>query len=190
MKKTRLNESHRNELKSLARKLVIASVDRTEVDSAHGIAMRLVRQAIEKVLPQNDMRILEKYEMAHDQNTIYVVGENSNVFYKHFEFADGEAPISISGRRFLVNEKTQEAIVNYEKVFADYNDEIRRRRDDYHVLISTSRYFEDLVEIWPEAASISLAPPVPTIYSPDLIQRIKDDVARRQMTGVTVADPV
>jgi hypothetical protein len=177
--KTRLNTHARHCLMDLARSLIrCPDTDKREAE-AFDIAAVLVRNEVENVFPPKDMKILEKYGQAGIDDCIRITGQGINMTL--FRFKDGTGPLSISCKTFLVSDETAAAVIRWENALKDHQEAIKAKVEDYRALVNSSRYFEDVTDIWPEAESVrdEIGTNALTVISPDLIKRIKADVGTR-----------
>lgn len=183
MAKLRLNSRHRDDLNSLARKLVACPAEKGDVDAAYTIAAHLVRRMVEAVLPPADMRILQKYECAQvDDCTRITLTAGGMV---QFVFNEGTGPLSTNCRTFLADEATTHAVTTYKTAKEKHKEALKAKLNDYNALIYSARYFEDVAEVWPEAEQLrdNFDCKEVSVVTGDVIARIQQDMATRAATA-------
>lgn len=177
--KTRLNSYSRDSLMALAKSVIKCPAEEISLAAAYAKAATLVRAAVEAQLPPKDMKVLLKYGKAEVDDCIKVSGAGS--YYSWFHFEKGLGPLSLGCRTFLVDGDTTAAVIAWEKAKESRDDAIRTKINDYQALIQASRYFEDVLEIWPEAEKLRGDIGLNTVstISLDVLDRIKADISTR-----------
>lgn len=182
MAKIRLNGAYRDKLNSLAQKLVSCPAEKGTMEAAYTIAAHLVRQMVEAVLPRADMLILQKYDRAQVDDCIRTTLTAGGMV--QFNFDKGTGPLSPGCRTFLADEATTHALTAYRTANGKYHETLQAKLSDYNAVIYTARYFEDVVEIWPEAEQLrsSFGTFAVSMVTGDVIARIRQDMATRAET--------
>ena len=154
MAKNRLLMRHKNMLNRFAKQNVTAPKEAAKRARAYERAAKLVRADVEKKYPPADMEMLVKYSVAKPDTCIN--GGSPTGQFIAFEFENtADAPMVpnryCSTRSIPFTKATVEAIEKYD--LAKTEDESAKEKilADYRGLIDGSRYFEDLLQIWPGA---------------------------------------
>lgn len=182
MAKTRLTNNHRDILGHLARELVSCPVEKQADIDAYAAAAPLVRKMVEDVQPPKDMKVLQKYGCANIDDCIRL--SLSAGGYTHFYFEKGKGPLTTSCKTFLSDEATT-AVVNARLKAAEaLKKATEAKLSDYYSLIQSSKTFEEVLEIWPEAERLRQhicgSSHALVTLNPEIAARIQQDVATRQ----------
>jgi hypothetical protein len=185
MAKTRLSSYIRARLMDLAKDILIFPAEQKACDKAYAVAAKVVSAAIVARYPQSDMDTLRKYESACQPAYVYLDLEDSR---PHVVFNFREKNVDVpwiarnSGFTFIANEKT----LNLVQSFKDYEMKLKEAREtklkDYAALINGVGSLEDVEAVWPEATKVrdKLIGGAVSTLNPDVIERIKADVASRK----------
>lgn len=187
MARTRLTQNARSVLNGLARKLITTPVETQALKDAYAVALSGVIAAVELSYLQKDMKILARYEVAFRDTCIKLQADGRYV--RQFIInSDAEASLvprrnGCSARVYLVEDAVWESIGIWETAKKTADTARNQKRADYEGLIAASRFFEDVVEVWPEAEQLRTQicgqRTALSIVSPDLVSRIRADVAGR-----------
>ena len=190
MAKKVLNNRHRESLQFLAAKLVKQSQDRAALDAAYEAAAEVVASIVEAKFPKADMEVLKRYNVGRVDRCIYVSPGYGGMQQFHFRDDDNRAP-HVPDR--WCNNRTPHLLTDEQAAIIDawvtaereYKASVDKRKGDFFALISVSRTFEDLVEVWPAAAQlrekICGANTALTTINDDVIARLKADPAASMM---------
>jgi hypothetical protein len=174
-------------LNELARELVSAPDEDAALTNAYQAASVLVRRTVEAALPPSDMQVLRKYDCARIDDCIRLNLPAGGVV--RFQFDEETGPLSISGcgRIFNADDETMHAVNAWQDALRAQQKAISLKLSDYGALIAIARNYEDVVEVWPEAEQLrsQFDAGYLTVFSPDVIARIRSDVQTR--TGSLVA---
>lgn len=180
MAKLRLSRHHRNALRDLAKRLISCPFEQATVNGSYVNAARLVRKMVEAILPPADMKVLQKYEQAGVDDCIRMTLSAGG--FTAFRFSEGTGPLNIGCRVFLADEATTAAVSANAAAAEVLKQALEAKRRDYYSLIEVSRYFEDVIEVWPEAEQLDgrFQPNALVTLTSDVVSRIRQDVASRQ----------
>lgn len=179
MSKIRLNSSHREIMLGLVKDLIACPTETAATAKAYATASVLVRKMVEKALPPADMAVLKKYEKASVRDCIGMTLSAGG--FVQFWFMKETGPLTTGSRTFVADEKTTIA-VNAHIAAKDKSEKaLKDKMSDYQSLINNSRYFEDVVAVWPEAEKLrsQFGGQALITLSPDIVARIQQDVAGR-----------
>lgn len=179
----RMNDALRQRLTSEVAKLIhLPELGRQELD-AYNIVSPLVRGCVYKKYPKKDMEVCAKYGVAKVDDCIDLQLTEGGVDRFHFTTETGPLVVkrTYHGQVYAADEQTTAAFHNWKKIRENHEIKLKALRADYLALIKGARTLEEIVEIWPEAASVMMyaRSQALTVLSQDVINRIKTDVARR-----------
>lgn len=189
MAKKRLNKSHKQSLNSLVEEIVTIPEMAEKVKKAHEKTDKLFLTELEKIYPKHEIKILQKYKSTVLTTDIRFIAINNEAVHHSCHTLQNTIQIPRSDRykSALQLEKESEAyqaMEAYQKIEWQYKDKLREKRADYYNLIESSRYFEDVTEIWEEAkqlkSEICGTSTALVAVSNESIARIKKDVAQRK----------
>jgi hypothetical protein len=183
MAKTRLNPEKRGLLYDLAASLVDVSEEQAEAAAVGGILQDALRSHLLERYPPGDMEVLTRYNLsctftslklglkgAHHRDRVKVALTPALDLPRHTaSLVLGPAhPLWV----LAASRKSLEESVEAARV---------RQEAPYRTLIKTSRYYEDVVEVWEEAGSVSfkMKLQLPAAVTPAMVRQIRQDVARR-----------
>lgn len=183
MPKTRLTNYMRSQLNQLARELVTAPIEEAELTDAYQAASTLVRLTVEEALPPADMLVLKKYGCARVDDCIRLNLPAGGVV--RFVFANETGPLvvyTVCGRVFNADNATAKVVNRWLAAVTAHEQAVGTKLMDYAALISASRYYEDVLNVWPEAERLrtKFGAGALSIFSADVVTRIKQDVASRK----------
>jgi len=180
MAKKRMNRSIREDLKVLARNLVTCPDEGKAEDAAYKKAVRGIRPAVEKRWPAKEMAILKKHECGREYAHVPIASADGGI--SEFIFKPDEEiyrPGGYSRKMLPVTNAVYEAVEDWRKAVSAHEKALTKKLDDYTALIFSVKYFEDIVEIWPEAMRCSPSAIQLPVVSDDVVNRVKADVALR-----------
>lgn len=161
MAKRRLNQDVRKKLFRLAEDSSTSPAEVAAEDKAYVRAAGLVRAAVDKGFPVEDMRVLEKYEAGCIDRCIRVADAEGQIAGFQFRNDDDTAPLLPRGaghrRAHKANAKTIDAIAAYDRAKIAREKAVNSTLEDYRAMIFGSRYAEDVLEIWPASGPILTA---------------------------------
>ena len=186
LKNKRLSNYDRERLISFARKQIKETADQAALDAAYDAAAELIATAVKAKWPQKDMAVLRRYEAASVDHCVYVSTGGSN--YEQFTFRadDKRTPMRPSGRGclrtpILLEGAAEDAFRAYLKASEEVTNAASARLFDFKALISGSRNFNEVAEVWPAAnelrSSIVGETTALAVLSADVVSRIKADPA-------------
>lgn len=181
-----LNKEMRDALALFATDNVKCPKEEAALDAAYEKAKPLVLDAVVKVYPPADMKVLAKYGAAISKT---VIGFGGN--YDHdseFRFrTEAEAPLVPRYNHNIRVEFTKDArktLDAYVLARQALGKALTEKRRDYYQLIKGSRTFNEVVAVWPaaEALRAKLIPETVqqralAVLSAEAIERIKRDNA-------------
>lgn len=207
---TRLNNDHRNVLLSLARKVAEETLDSTvQVKKFKTELAELARPIVLKEFPIEDMKILRKYEVAsYDFAFRFVHDGSSDIFQVRFDYdidpkdyaSDKEYKkaheamgiivpdgYNVRSRILKASKKLSDTRHAYEKLKNKHQADYTAMFSRYAAIIQHYKTYESLVEVWPEAATVSAAirANLPAVISNEIIEQIKaeSEARMKKLTG-------
>ena len=143
MAKTRLNMSHRDELKSLAHIKVTLPEQESIVAQKHRHAQKITFAEVRKQFPQADLNVLSKYDLTQPVRHISILArskESGNHEFTELNFDDefehiydGNCYSSSTDKSYLrveYNGDIHKAIQEYKVALKDYNEALHQKRAD------------------------------------------------------------
>lgn len=183
MPKLRLTIAMRDKLKEFAGDLVRCPAEKEALDAAYKKAAPLVRASVLAIYPTRDMRVLLKYYKARIDDCIKLKLTAGGVDTFNFEKGTGPvvATMTYQGTIYAADDKTTDAFAEWQKASDTFATARKKKIADYSALVNASRTFEDVTEIWPEAAKLrpKMKSTALIVLTPDIVARIKSDVASR-----------
>lgn len=185
MARTRLSSYIRARLMDLAKDILTFPVEQAACDKAYGPAAKLVKAAMIERFPPNDMEILKRYDCARAPLYVYLVlNVDNKQGHLRFDFREQDDPplTKKAEHTFLANEKVMLAVTTYNDSITALKQTKETKLKDYAALVNGVGSFEDVEVVWPEAAKIreKLIGGAVSTLNPDVIERIKADVATRK----------
>lgn len=184
MRTTRLTMNHRSLLYALVAQIVDCPAEIKAEQRAYDRAMPAARKIVEAVYAPKDMEVFLKYDRASKDNCIRVQLGDGDV--KQFTFRADDAPYVPKGancrdRMYLADERPGALIEAWVTAAKDLEVATEKKRAEYNAFVENAATFEQVVDIWPEAMQLSdrIRINLPAAVSPDMIERIKADSARR-----------
>lgn len=200
MAKFRLTQGWRDRLIQHARKVNTPDPFTTKYLAAR----QAVFEAILARYPAKDMLLLKKYEAVQPAltnnpygRTSYIRLVDTSINHRETDFslvADDETPAPLRpsanfGVAIPVTTAIYDLVVAYKAELEDAEAKINARMEDYAALIRGAKYFEDVIEVWAEAADIKPTTTCTALstVTPELAHRIADDVTSRRANLETKA---
>jgi hypothetical protein len=158
MGKTRLNQHHRDILRSFADQVVKCPAEQKARDKAYAKATDGIRRSCEKQFPAADMAVLAKYGVT--TSDLNLEGGSPEGKFIRFSFdRDDEAPPRPGHRynisRISFDAKASQAIEDYDLAAAALKKARDAKLADYKALITAAVTFEDVLDVWPAAAALA-----------------------------------
>jgi len=195
MTKLRLTNSHREKLLDLAMKLVRGSIP-AELDKPLFLARSdlelMLTVVVEERYPVSDMLVLVKYGKATTDNCIRLkltrsveaVAKtyNRGGDYHIYNFTGRVGPIAPGCQTYLLSDAQTGVYERWVLAFNAVEMNVQYRYADYAKLINASRYYEDVLDIWPEAEALRVdfgRAAVAVVLTGDVISRIRADAEAR-----------
>jgi hypothetical protein len=185
MATTKLLQSHRDFLHSLAKEQVKCPAEEMADKAAYAKAAPMVRKIVETKYPPKDMKLLRKYQVASGDKCVRLQLTAGGV--EEFCFRDtdkAEWPLRPSGygcisHIYAADEKASEAVGAHLLAVGAFKKAMAAKLADYGALINHSTTLEQVEAVWPAAAALRprLNRAVPVILSDEVIARIKADAA-------------
>lgn len=180
MPSTRMNDSHRQFLHTLATELVKCPAEQKAMDEAYKIAAPLVRKIVEAKYPAKDMKVLKTYKVARADVCIRLQLTAGGV--EQFTFAAKDAVLrpdnySCNSQIFPADEAATKAVGAWVLAKAAHDKAFNQKREDYRALINHTATLEQIEAIWPAASKLRerIGRALPMVLSDDVIARIKAD---------------
>jgi len=156
MAKKRLNETHRNLLRAFA-ETNIKVPEKAKMDELHRKASELVRACVIKQFPEDDMKLLAKYECARADECFQ--GADPMGQFIRFEVDETTPEILVpngnfNSRKIKFTADARNAINAYDKAKAAYEQAYKEKVNAYRSLIRSSYYYEDVLAVWPAAEAL------------------------------------
>lgn len=153
------------------------------LDAAYAKASTAVRKIVEAKYPPAEMKVLQKHKCSHPYSKIKVQYPNGVV--QQFEFAASDAPempdrYEVNNRIYLIDATCAAAVEKWAEASEAYKAERKKRIDAYRALLQGAKYVEDLVDVWPEAASLLPKHDLPIALGPEQIAVVKSDLRERK----------
>lgn len=184
MASTRLTNNHREVLTRLVSQIVDCPAEIKAEEAAYAKAAPVVRKIVEAKYPAADMAVLAKYKCAQSDACIRISHPDNSV--QQFTFRKGEEvnvpdASGCYSRMYQSDERQQKAIEAWVNAASALKDATKKKRDDYNAFISSATTFEQVLEIWPEAAQVAdrIKVNLPAAVNPEMLARIKADSAAR-----------
>lgn len=163
MAKTKLTKTHRYILKDHVKELVKETEEENKISRKRKEKVeKALTKLLEKELPKKDYEILEKYDCLKSTSSLKI--KNSKI---DFEFSDAIIPFqteniltfptthrSLNWMGWEVPEETLELLKNHKRLDKALSDNYSTIRKNYFILIEDSKYYEDVVAVWPEAQEV------------------------------------
>jgi len=182
MAKTRLNADKRAVLTKLAAELVDMSVEEAAAEQALGVFQDAMRSHLLAKYPPEDMEVLGRYQLAVTHTSLAIQARMAH--HQERMTVELNPPLDLPRNTSCRPEPTEPlwVLAQETKKIVDRVATVRREREaPYRTLIKTSRYYEDVVEVWEEAgqASFKMKLQLPAAVTPSMVRQIKQDMARR-----------
>lgn len=182
MAKTRMNKDKRAVLVELAESLVDVSAEQAEADALKALLVQKTVAYVSQKFPVGEMVVLMKYGFAQTRNSINIRPpkvswhERAKVEFPSPYDMPQHAEIRVPLNHVLWEAAQEWRNAEHRVVLAK-----AEKMRPYLTLIKSSRYYEDIVEVWAEArqARFQAALQLPASVTPDMVRAIQDDVARR-----------
>ena len=152
-----------------------------KAETTYKKAAQMVAADVVKRFPPDDMAVLERYQVARRDECIQ--GGSPSGQFVRFEFRDGDESAPVVPKRYCSTRSipfratTCDAISRYELAKEALDEARATILTDYKALINNSRYFEDVVEVWPGAEAlrdqICAQSTALSVLSEDAVERIK-----------------
>ena len=161
MAKTRMNQRARDILSQRAREKAKKLIDRAKYTKLRETLVKRTNELVKKRYPEADMKVLKKYELASPDRCFLVVRTDiDNQSPETFNFKEGEitelSPSNPGCRSRGAYPVTQAYLELMRSVVRQAEADQKAENliyYDFRKLIDNVRYFEDLLEVWPEAGS-------------------------------------
>lgn len=190
MPKTRMNDSIRNRLRELVNEVVLCAAEQDEAERTTRDLLFQVITAVKKKYPPRDMKILQKYDRTNPVGILKLKLKAGGI--SQVNLSDVKDPPLRPNQTNVIlpfdRDEQTNAYVAWEKANDKLRKALKEKRDRYYTLIRSTRYYEDVVEIWPEAAIISnqIVRNLPVALSQDDLSWITRDSKRRMKETSTV----
>lgn len=157
MARLKLAEYMRENLAAFAAKTVQPAKELQALAVAYDKAADHVRRAVTKVYPATDMGVLKRYECASNQDEFRFQLPSGQVI--EFAFREGDELLTPAGykygrKMYLADDAAAKALGAWSAARETFEKERATRLAAYKKLIAASRFAEDVIEAWPEAAEV------------------------------------
>lgn len=166
------------------RELVTCQAEADREAEAYVLASKLIHRAMVAKFPSKDMTVLKKYDLTRRDACFRLQQTSGGVTAFNFR-SDQEAPLTPDRgycHIYQIDEVATSAVEAWSKAKYEHEKAIQTKYDDYYALIESARNFEDVVDIWPEAAQAASkcnARALVVGVTPEVVSRIRQDVASR-----------
>lgn len=170
------------------RRIVLSPASQAVEDASYAVALPLVMSAAHVKYPAKDMAVLKKYDCAREDHCIRIAAESLvTQFDIKLDDAGVLRPQYHGCRPIPCDDVTRQAVETWRTAVTINKEALDQKRRDYRGLIRAARTFEEIVEVWPEAEelrqSICQGSTAMTVFSPELVERIRQDVAERAVAA-------
>jgi hypothetical protein len=190
MKKTQLNKKHRERLcLFVGKKITTEKEAEIAFKAVFDVQVKILIEEIENKYPQDHMRILQIYGKAYVDRCLKLVAEEGKYTYDKIQIPDDfEFPlVPAQDNRCRGRFISERAYYAFSEIFRNkkiFNEAVEKLKQDYINLITGSKTFEALCDIWPEASEIASeivnSSALPATINPELVRRIQADMLKRQ----------
>lgn len=178
-----MREWMRDKLRAHITGAIKPAKEQKALDVAYKALAPLVMKIVTTKYPPKDMKICERYGVAAIDDCVMLQLTAGGV--DRFTFSAGEGPLvaqdrGCRNRIYLADEETTQAFNAWSKSRDALREEVRKRYDAYAALIKAANTVEDVIAIWPEAATILPPEALPVALGPKEIELLKADQAERK----------
>jgi hypothetical protein len=182
MAKRKMAEWMRDKLVCHVKRTVDPQAERKAMDVAYKKVAPMVTKVVVKKYKPADMDVLAKYDLTYLDGCIRLTLSDSRV--EEFDYRDGEGVRvpnhNCHSRMFLADEPLTEAFDAYSKAKQAHEVERERRIEAYRTLIRSAAFVEDLIEMWPEAATLLPASAMVAQLTPEQMALVQADTHERK----------
>ena len=187
MAKTRMNKDKRDVLIKLAESLADVSAEQAEADALKAELTAMTMSYINEGYSEKEMAVLMKYGFGQTRNSVDIQppsiswNDRVNVTFPTPRDLPRHCTLRVALSHPLWETAQEWRNAEHRVVLAQ-----SEKLKPYLTLIKSSRYYEDIVEVWAEArqARFQSALLLPASVTPDMVKRIQADVKRRARAGV------
>lgn len=180
MAKLKMNDKIRFSLYDYAKEYVLAGMvsETAVIQKCYDAFEPIMLKHVETKFPQKDMEIVKKYvkETPYDPFTLRLTAGG----YDSFTFNTGRVPYVAARAVYILDSEETIIFAEWRRALNIRHKLMQSKLRDYDALIRASKYFEDIVEIWPAAENMRPeSANALLVISKEIVDRIKDDVAQR-----------
>ena len=184
MAQKRLNENHRRVLIDYAEQVVDCPKEKAATKKAYDAVAPLVTALVEKMFPPADMAVCKKYDAAWPDTCIKMQmpgGLVDQFTYESEEVAPLVARHNCSRQIYLADHKLTAKFEVWVSAAKHYTETKEALLEKYRAFIRNAKTFEEVLEVWPEAAAIAgrIHFNLPIALSEDDLALIKRDSQAR-----------
>lgn len=186
MPKLRLTARHRARLLGLAREMISTPALTKARAAIYEQAEHEIILTICQRFPQVDMEVLKRYGKHHYASRPHI--QLSTGVVHQFTFDAGRyvpmEPVNSNILYLMYRPGASELVANFFKADRQLEEEREKILYAYKLLVSSSRTFDDVVRVWPEAERLRSAfgaTQVALSVTPEVLQTIQRDVERRRV---------
>jgi hypothetical protein len=152
MTKTRLNNTHRDQLRLYGHEKITGLIDRTEEKAFYALLLDAANQAIRKRYPEEDMLILRRYDATHTDRCVrfqFPSGRVDGFYFLGEETGLADIPYRRScttDAAYAVDAAIEAAFDGYHKTHTANNKEQYKRTSAFDSLIHAARTLDEIME--------------------------------------------
>lgn len=155
MGSVRLNDFNRGLLRDLVKSKVVFEAETKALSRRKNSLDERVLGVIKKEFPEYEMEILKKYNVTEMCTSFSLIKKNTSVLTRY----ELDEPIIVAdggfmNKRISVSEKLYGDVEKFLKSQNQLNEDTRKARSPYFELIKNSKTFNEVLEVWPEAAEL------------------------------------
>lgn len=181
----RLNQNHRASLRDLAERIVDVPAETKAEEAAYQKVRPYITELVEAQFPPADMKVMAKYDRSTRKDRCINIRLDAGGD-ERFEFREGEEPTvpnngGCHGRFYLASDRVSKLLTAWVSAKDARNKALKEKLGKYVTFINTAVTYEQVLEIWPEAAEVSdrITRNLPVAINEEVIDEIKRDSARR-----------
>jgi len=184
-----LNTKDRNILLIFAKDNISCPAEEAAAKAAYDLAKPYVLEAVHKVYPPKDMKIMERYGATRPNVCVQFGSRYDHESAFNFYPDDKDIPLAprynnCSDREYVWSDEARKALFAYVKAVRAFTDAKAKKLADYRTLVLGSRMFNDVASVWPavEFLRTKIIPETTqqralSVLSEDALERIRKDNA-------------
>lgn len=184
-----LNTKDRHILLTFAKDNISCPAEEAATKIAYDLAKPHVLEAVHKVYPPKDMKVMEKYGATRPDGCVRFGGRYDHESVFNFRPDDKDIPLvprynNCSDREYVWSDEARKVLFAYVKAVRAFTDAKAKKLADYRTLVLGSRMFNDVASVWPavEFLRTKIIPETTqqralSVLSEDALERIRKDNA-------------